>query len=197
MQGAEGRGATSGQEAAPRGSSTRGTTSDGSASARAGLAARPASRRRRARCRTPRAATRLRRAGSGSARVRDCGRDGTARRAGERQPRHLETRRWDAARRALSPTGGAPTTAPHSPARLHAKQGRRHRSGKGAPAARTGAAPKQGAEGWALTDSNRRHPRCKRGALPTELRARRRECYCSEGRRASRRPVTGGAGGHD
>ena len=26
---------------------------------------------------------------------------------------------------------------------------------------------------WAMTDSNRRHPRCKRGALPTELIARR------------------------
>src|SRR5690606_16563342 len=25
---------------------------------------------------------------------------------------------------------------------------------------------------WAMTDSNRRHPRCKRGALPTELIAR-------------------------
>ena len=28
-------------------------------------------------------------------------------------------------------------------------------------------------EWWAMTDSNRRHPRCKRGALPTELIARR------------------------
>src|SRR6476660_9745266 len=28
---------------------------------------------------------------------------------------------------------------------------------------------------WAMTDSNRRHPRCKRGALPTELIARRGE----------------------
>src|SRR6185312_7494416 len=27
---------------------------------------------------------------------------------------------------------------------------------------------------WAMTDSNRRHPRCKRGALPTELIAPRR-----------------------
>ena len=26
---------------------------------------------------------------------------------------------------------------------------------------------------WAMTDSNRRHPRCKRGALPTELIARK------------------------
>jgi hypothetical protein len=30
-----------------------------------------------------------------------------------------------------------------------------------------------GEEWWAMTDSNRRHPRCKRGALPTELIARR------------------------
>ena len=34
---------------------------------------------------------------------------------------------------------------------------------------------RNGGEGrwWAMTDSNRRHPRCKRGALPTELIARR------------------------
>ena len=39
-------------------------------------------------------------------------------------------------------------------------------------------------EWWSLTGSNRRHPACKAGALPAELRPQSR---CSQGRKASRK----------
>jgi hypothetical protein len=38
---------------------------------------------------------------------------------------------------------------------------------------------------WAVTDSNRRHPACKAGALPTELTALARRLSRSTVRRAS------------
>lgn len=43
---------------------------------------------------------------------------------------------------------------------------------------------------WAVTDSNRRHPRCKRGALPTELTAPGAALYAGMCRLAS--PPAGG-----
>ncbi len=45
---------------------------------------------------------------------------------------------------------------------------------------------------WAVRDSNSRHPRCKRGALPTELTARRWKCLLGAsvqlGKRQSKQP---------
>ena len=45
----------------------------------------------------------------------------------------------------------------------------------------------QGVGWWAMTDSNRRHLRCKRSALPTELIARSGRSFKQAGRNSARR----------
>ena len=51
---------------------------------------------------------------------------------------------------------------------------------------------------WAVTDSNRRHPACKAGALPTELTALVRDLYrrrARRGKHSMRKTVAPGAAG--